>query len=387
MRKTILAFMFFLLVFSATAMAEENTAVIYKNSACGHCVMYLQELNEFLIGKGFTVTEKNFINDQVARQEWLNVHLQKNIPIELQGHMLVVLNDNLLLEGHVPLSVVSQVFNQYPSLEFPEIVVFQDSMEEESKLENFKVMINGKTSVCGLEENFSECVGVNENNGSWQSFMPFIVLSSGLLAGIHPCTIGVLLFFLAFLFTIKRKRLETLKVGGVYIVGVFLAYFLIGLGLMQAITFGEPHFAAKLSGILLIGLGLFNLVRFLKPEVKGFGIPESQKGRIVGLVEKASLPTALVLGLIVGACSLGCTAGIYFSVLGLLLVNQVQGIFYLLLYNLMFVLPLIIILLLATNLKAVKKVEKLKIGKSKYLTLIAGLVMLFIGLMLLFGLF
>lgn len=365
----------------AGALAEDS-AVIFKNEGCGHCGAYLAELKGFLEEKGFAVVEKNFINDFTARKEWLKIHEEKKIPVELQGHLVTVVNSGLVIEGHVPLRIVEGVFEKFPSKKFPDIVLYQDLMEDEENLQKYAVMVEGKISVCDIKDDFGECSDVK--TGSLDTFIPLVVLGSGLFAGIHPCTIGVLLFFLAFLFTIRKNRVQTLKIGASYIAGIFLSYFLIGLGLLQVFSFGTPHFAAKFAGVLVVLLGTYNVLRYFVPTLKGFGLPKGQKQRIAGLVERASVPSAFVLGIIVGVCSLGCTAGIYFSIIGFLMTNQAIGVLYLLLYNLMFVLPLAIILLMATNKTAVEKIEALNIGKSKYLNLIAGIIMVLLGSILLF---
>ena len=346
--------------------------------------MYLEGLRAFLKENGFSVLEKNFINDASARQEWLSLHQQKNIPVELQGHLVTVINGRFILEGHLPLRIVKEVFEKYPARNFPDIVLYQDLMAEEPGIDNYAVMAGGKIRVCGIKQGPFECAEIKGENFLGQGFLPLVVLGSGLLAGIHPCTIGVLLFFLAFLFTIRKNRAQAFKIGAGYIAGIFLAYFLIGLGLLQVFSFGTPHFAARFSGALVVILGLFNILRFFRPEIKGFGLPSGAKKQIAVLAEKASIPSAFLLGIIVGVCSFGCTAGIYFSIIGLLMTNKAMGMAYLLLYNLMFVLPLIVILFVSTNKTAADKIGEKNIGKSKYLTLAAGIAMAALGVILLF---
>ena len=119
--------LFFLLALAQAAFAQ-NTAVVFKNEGCGHCNMYLEGLRAFLKENGFSVDEKNFINDASARQEWLLLHQEKNIPVELQGHLVTAINGNFILEGHVPLRIVKEVFEKYPARNFPDIVLYQDRM-------------------------------------------------------------------------------------------------------------------------------------------------------------------------------------------------------------------------------------------------------------------
>ena len=383
MKTKFLIVIFFALLFAGFAGAQgTNTAVIYKSESCGHCTPYIENLRPLLQSEGFSIVEKDFVNDMSARAEVVALHQKNNVPINMQGHMVTVINGSLILEGHVPMSLIQELTQKYPSKDFPKIVVYDDSMGAGDAPEPFSIMIDGKVVQCSAGTKISDCAALPGN--FVETSLPLLVLSSGLVAGIHPCTIGVLLFFIAFLFTINRTRLNALKVGAAYILGVFSAYFLIGLGVLKAISFPEPHFAAKIAAILIIALGVFNIIRFFVPKIRGFGIPGSSKEWISGRVQKASVVSALVLGIFVGICSFGCTAGIYLSIIGFLITMPSTGIFYLLVYNIMFVLPLIIILLLTSNKNVVERMEKVKAEKIRYVSLVAGIFMVVSGIVLWF---
>ena len=370
--------LFFLALFLGFASAQ--SAVIFENESCGHCGPYVEELKAFLSEKGFEITEKNFVNDIEARVEVVQLHQKYSVPVQLQGHMVTVLNGNFLLEGHVPFEMIEEVLGKYPLRNFPDLVIYQDSMSDVP--EPYSLMLDGKIVQCTAGAKVSECALLP--NSFVESSLPALVVFSGLTAGIHPCTIGVLLFFIAFLFTIHRSRLNAFKVGGAYVLGVFLAYFLIGLGLLQAMAFPEPHFAAKIAALLIIALGIFNLARFFFPKVKGFGLPGPSKGWISGMVQKASVPSALILGIFVGICSFGCTAGIYLSIIGFLITMPSAGFIYLLVYNIMFVIPLVAILFVATNRRVAERIERAEKTNIKYITLFAGIVMVVLGIALWF---
>ncbi|MBI5884739.1 hypothetical protein HZB89_01430 [archaeon] len=378
------ALLSFFLIFAASASAAVNeTAVIYKNEACGHCTPYLQELKPFLEANGFaSITEKNFINDDSARKELLAFNAARKIPLDLQGHMTIVLN-NLVLEGHVPLKAVKEVFDKYPLHDFPELILYQDSMDDQSQITSYKLMQNNEIKECSLTSGIENCTVLPKSSLS-ETPLLLLVIITGFLAGIHPCTISVLLFFIAFLFTMRKSRLNIFGVGFAYILGVFLAYFLIGLGLLQAVAFTEPHFATKIAAILINILGLYNLFRHWLPKVRFTGLPESSKPWISGMVQKASIPSALVVGLFVGMCSFGCTSGIYISIISFLVNQAAQGILLLVVYNLMFILPLIVILFIATNARMAKRLETAEKGNIRIIHLITGAVMVVLGLYLLF---
>ena len=359
-----------------------SDAVIYKNEACGHCSMYLSNLNQFLQQKGITdIQERNLINDESARIELSNLNKERNIPPELQGHMVVVLNKDLILEGHVPIKVLEELFDNYNG-NFPETILYQDSMDAD--VSSYKIMNDNKIKECSIDKPITECTELRDS--FWGKSVLLLTIFSGLLAGIHPCTISVLLFFIAFLFTIRRSKEEIFRVGASYIIGIFLAYLLVGLGIFKVFTFSTPHFSAIVGAILVSILGLVNIISyFTEGRIKfSLGIPSSLKPKIMELIHTSTLPAAFIVGVIVGICSFGCTAGIYISIISLLLLKAtyVLGFVYLILYNLMFIMPLIIILFIASNKKIVEKLEKMEAKEKHYLKLIAGIIMILLAILI-----
>ena len=369
-----------LLILLPVVYASEVT--VYKNEACGHCSMYLSNFRAFLGQKGITdIQEKFLINDESVRQELANINKEKNIPFELQGHMVTIINNNLILEGHVPIKVIEELFQKYNG-NFPDIILYQDSMAED--VATYKVMNNGEIKECSVDKDISECTQLK--NSFWRKSILGLIIFNGLLAGIHPCTISVLLFFIAFLFTIRRTKKDIFKVGGAYILGIFLAYLLIGLGVFKALTFSTPHFSAIVGAILVAILGLVNILSyFTNGKIKfSLGIPASVKPKLLELMHKSTVPAAFTVGIIVGICSFGCTAGIYISILSLLLLKTTYalGFIYLILYNIMFILPLIIILIAASNKKIVEKLENMEAKEKHYLKLIAGIIMILLAILI-----
>ena len=77
--------------------------------------------------------------------------------------------------------------------------------------------------------------------------LPLVIISS-LIDSINPCAFSILFLTIAFLFNLGRNRREIFKIGGVYILGIFVVYLLIGLGILQTLhLFNIPHFMAKFS--------------------------------------------------------------------------------------------------------------------------------------------
>ena len=93
------------------------------------------------------------------------------------------------------------------------------------------------------------------------------------------------------------------------------------------------------------------------------------------------------MGFLVSMFELPCTGGVYLAILGMLANNMTRmaAIPYLLLYNVIFVLPLFVILGIVYKGISPEKVEKWRVGKRKWMKLVMGLVMLLLGIAMLLG--
>ena len=215
-----------------------------------------------------------------------------------------------------------------------------------------------------------------------------LVLVSALIDSINPCAFSILLLTIAFLVSIGKLRSKILAIGGVYVLGVFIAYMAIGLGLLGTLhIFSTPHFMAKVGAGLLIILGAINLINEFFPNFPiKLKIPTVAHHKMAELMEKASLPTALVLGVLVGLCEFPCTGGPYLAVLGLLHDSgtYLRGFGYLILYNVVFVLPLLVILGLASDEKTLSKIESWQQGEKKHMRIFGGVAMIALGIIIYF---
>ncbi|OGL87524.1 hypothetical protein A3I40_04305 [Candidatus Uhrbacteria bacterium RIFCSPLOWO2_02_FULL_48_12] len=222
------------------------------------------------------------------------------------------------------------------------------------------------------------------DGGKW--LLPLIV-TSALLDSVNPCAFSVLLLTIAFLFSIGQLRSRILSIGASYIAGLFLVYLLIGLGILGTLhLFNTPHFMGRAGAILLIVLGLINVINELFPAFPiKLKIPGVAHHRIAALMEQASLPTAFFLGALVGVCEFPCTGGPYLTALGLLhdQATYLFGLGYLVLYNLIFVSPLVIILLMASDKSLLAKVDAWQKSERGFMRLGGGVAMIVLGIIIL----
>ena len=216
--------------------------------------------------------------------------------------------------------------------------------------------------------------------------VPLIAIT-GFLDGIHPCAIAILIFFVAFLITLKRSSKKIMLLGFVYILVIFLTYLAIGVGFLSGfMLFGQHHFFAKLGSILLIFLGFVSLKEYFFPKARfGFNLPKISNEKIKPLLQKATLPTIVVAAFLVGLCSVPCSGGIYTAITALLASKTTffSGFLYLVLYNSMFVLPLLILLALSMNPYTLLKIGKWQQKNKKTQKFVMGLFMVVIGVLIL----
>ena len=215
-----------------------------------------------------------------------------------------------------------------------------------------------------------------------------IVIATALVDSINPCAIGVLILMVTTLLAFKGKnnKNKMLLIGLIYILVVFITYFLAGIGLLffiQRLNIAEP--LGIFVGILIIILGLIE-VKELWWYGKGvtLGIPARRAEQIKKYMKKLSLPMAIFLGFFVAAVELPCTGGPYLAITTLLsrIGLNAKVISYLLLYNFIFVLPLIVILFLVYFGTSAKKVKAWKDKQKKWMRFWIGIVMIALGILL-----
>jgi cytochrome c biogenesis protein CcdA len=217
-----------------------------------------------------------------------------------------------------------------------------------------------------------------------------VVVTGALIDSVNPCAFAVLVFLLLSIITLESRR-RVLTVGGAYITAVFLFYLLSGVGLFTVVQ--QTGFSSVLflgGAVLSIILGFVNIIDVIRKN-EGFilAIPQSRKATIERYIRDASLPAAFVLGILVGIFELPCTGGIYLAILGLMSKNLTftEGLPYLLLYNFVFVMPLILIVVIMAFGLNPEQVNTWREEHRRALRLIIGIVMVALGVFLLLGLF
>ncbi len=222
------------------------------------------------------------------------------------------------------------------------------------------------------------------NGGAW--LLPLVLISS-LLDSVHPCSFSILLITIAFLFGLQMTRKKILQLGGLYIAGIFASYLLIGLGILKVLhLFNTPHFMGKLGAAILIIFGVINLLNRFFPNMPiKLKMPSITHKPMAELMEKTSAVAVFLLGVLVGVCQFPCMGGPYLMVIGLLhdQVTYLAGFWYLFLYNFILIVPLALVLWVAADKTMVDKMQEWKLENLARVRLVAGVVMIIIGVLIL----
>jgi cytochrome c biogenesis protein CcdA len=164
-------------------------------------------------------------------------------------------------------------------------------------------------------------------SGSTMEF-PAIFLA-GLLGGVNPCSVSMLLLLLSLL---SSKAKNVAKIGFSYLAGKFIAYLAIGLSLFSAAGLLESEgFAAvkqfvRIAVILAAaGLAIFNIFDFFSARKEEYGkikvqLPKRLRRFNNKLIEsfaggnaRFTIPAIFLLGLVVSAGEFLCTGQIYLA--------------------------------------------------------------------------
>ena len=215
-----------------------------------------------------------------------------------------------------------------------------------------------------------------------------IVLGAAVIDSINPCAIGVILFLSSALLRVSSKKVLLLKLGGIYITTVYVVYTLSGLGLIwfqyALISKGFAEVVGIIVGGLVIVIGLIEIKDFFWYG-KGISLEMSprHKEKLTKMAENFSLLGIMAIGGFVAIVELPCTGGPYLAITALLAKSfDKQAFIYLLIYNFIFVLPLLVILLMIYFGASTLRLKEWRLGKRKWMNLVTGLLLISLGALL-----
>jgi cytochrome c biogenesis protein CcdA/glutaredoxin len=302
----------------------------------------------FQWNNNYDISENKYLNENDSLKKILFYNIEENIL-------------NLNYEEIEPTPIALSGSN----VEFENAIIFQTTLEKE----------NAETEKLTLAK----------------------LISLAAVDAVNPCALAVLTLMLVAILTYNpRDKKKLLLAGLAFSVSVFIMYLIYGLiiiksfQLIQALTSVRIILYKILGGFALI-LGVLNVRDYIvyRPGRIGTEMPIWMRPKLKKLIEGVTSPKgAFIIGLFVTLFLLPCTIGPYIIAGGILSAQAiVKAIPPLLLYNLIFVLPMVILTFIVY--RGFAKVEDISGWKDKNirkLHLFAGVIMVLLGIAMILGL-
>ena len=224
------------------------------------------------------------------------------------------------------------------------------------------------------------------------------IISLAIVDSINPCALAVLTLMLIAILTYNPKDKRNVLLAGIYfIASVFIMYLFYGLVIINFFKVVQALTSMRLAlyralGFVAILLGLLNIKDFVRYKPGGFltEMPMSLRPKVKKIISGITSPRgAFIVGLFVTLFLLPCTIGPYVIAGGILSVLSIMKTLpWLMLYNLIFVLPMVaIVVVVYAGISRVEDVSGWKDKNIRYLHLASGLIMFLLGVGMFFGLF
>lgn len=330
----------------------------YTGIGCSHCARVDSTLEELQPEYDLNIQKKEIYYNAENRQEMFAVYARFCLDPGKSGVPTLLLDNRSILIGEISKERFREIFDEH--------------------LTNLSVSgIYTDSSFSPIEEMDPAAV-----------LTPWVLLGAAVADSVNPCTIAVMAMLLGVILTMHGKK-KVMLAALTFIAVIFVSYYLMGLGLLRTITnaeltnifFSFVTVAALVLAVLEIKAYFQYEPGFLSVEIPMFLRPYMKKV----LANATSIPGVAFAALICSLFLLPCSSGPYLMVLGMLAKSvTLKGLLYLFVYNLVFVLPMVVIALMIYMGKAtVDDISEFKELHIRKLHLITGLIFLALFLLLL----
>ena len=320
------------------ALADEQISLdFYYSNLCGECEEKLQIIEDYFIdnesyNESLVITIKDIAINTTYLDEYLNNYGMYDYPIVVIKNEY---NETIIPTADITVTYIQQVIQDYISGEKPNETEEDDVIVIDTIFGQIKINISS----------FS---------------LPVLTIVLGGLDSFNPCAFFILIFLLNLLLYV-RSRKRMILIGGIFILfsGILYAIFMIILyhvNLLLLTQFlNQIRVITIVAGIITLILGLMNIKEFFFfKKGASLSIPEEKKPGIFkqmrNLVKTPQI-TAVIIGTIVLAVTVNfyellCTLALPFvftQELVLRTFSLQEAYFYILFYNVVYVIPLIVI--------------------------------------------
>jgi thiol-disulfide isomerase/thioredoxin len=228
--------------------------------------------------------------------------------------------------------------------------------------------------------------------GQLQTLAWVPIAMAGALDGVNPCAFGMLIFLVVTL-SLTKGQLRVFITGFMFCLAAFLTNFSIGLGVVSLSSMTKLALVGRLAylvgSILAFTVGMASLIDWRRSRGKlhtpdpVLGLPKSLRSLSKGIIRKWNETRLSIMypllafgtGTVVALIEFPCTGQVYLPTIAFMLGNphyKYRATSYLVLYNLMYVLPLVAVLVLSVWLAEPRRVARYFCGKIYLVKLVTG---------------
>lgn len=391
--KKIKILVLFLLLFVPFNIVKADTikAYLFYGSGCPHCADEEEFFDNYLIDND----EVELVKYEVwgsAENRLLLSKVQDKLNDHRSGVPFLVIGDNVILgftDGTTDEIIKDTIKEELNNKKYEDIV---DKVVKNEKIGNETETKKTKKPAKKPTNYTLPILGkVNAKNVS----LPLLAVVLGLVDGFNPCAMWILIFLMTMLIGMKNKR-KLILYGSVFLLTSGFFYFALMFTWLNVIaTISLSLIFRIIIAVFALVAGAYNLYNYIKSLKKDDGCTVTntkQRKTIMTKIKKFTSEQNVLLALIgiillaigVNFVELLCSAGLpvlFTEILSINKVNGAMGIVYNLIYIIFFMLDDFIIFFIAAKTMNIKVIST---KYSKYSHLIAGIIMLIIGILLIF---
>lgn len=349
---------FLLLLLLAPFAFSSLDVTVYYGNGCPHCARVDAILNELDSEYDLNIVQKEIYYDAQNRQEMFDAYVRFGLDPGESGVPTLLLNNRSLLIGEMSRERFREIFNYH--------------------------LANKSATGVYTDKSFSPVQEKDETS----SLTIWTLLLAAVADSVNPCTIAVMTMLLGVIMKSGGKRM-VFYASAIFIGIIFIVYYLMGLGVLYAITnTNTTNIFFTLVTIAALILAIMEIRAYVdyKPGFMSLEIPMFIRPFMKGTISKAVTLSAVAFAALV--CSLvllPCSSGPYLVVLGMLAKSvTLQGLTYLFIYNIVFVLPMVVIAAMIYFGKAsVDQIGEFRETHIRTFHLISGLLFFLLFLMML----
>ena len=364
---------------------------LFYGEGCPHCAEEEKFLEKYLKDEPNVKLNKYEVwHSEKNRQLWVKV--QDKLNNHENGVPYLIIGDKVIvgyLSGNTDVKIKKYVDEYKKDSHYVDVM---SAIDDNKKIE--KIKENKKEKVKEKKEEEKTNIPILGDINPREVSLPLVSVVLGLVDGFNPCAMWILIFLITMLLNTKdRKKMWILGLTFILTSGlVYLAFMLTWLNLASLIN--KVIFVRILIAAVAIIVGFFNLKKYIESRKKddGCDVVDNKNRKkimekIISITKEKSFILAL-LGIIVLAASVNliemmCSIGLPLIFTQILSMNSLSAgsyALYMFLYILFFLIDDIIVFVIAM---ITLKVTGISTKYSKYAHLVAGIIIIIIGLLML----